>query len=464
MKNLDLLHRTLRLSILFSTAVAVLMADAQSSRAVAEERPPNIVLIMADDMGFECVGANGGTSYRTPELDRLAAASMRFVNAHSQPICTPSRVQIMTGIYNHRNYVRFGLLDPDVNTFGHLFRNAGYRTCVVGKWQLEGGFEGPGHFGFDEYCLWQLTRRPARYTNPGLEVNGAEADYRDGEFGPDIVSDYLCDFMERNRDRSFFAYYPMILPHYPFVPTPGSPDYDPTMRGEKGIGDPKYFDGMVEYVDKIVGKVVAKLDALGLRDRTLIVFTGDNGTHPRVVSRMGTRAYRGGKGSTRDNGTHVPFIANWPGKIPAGKVNPALIDFSDILPTLADVAGIAVPAAPTLDGRSQAAVFRGESVAARDWIYCWYDRNGNREQAKELVRNARFKLYGDGSFYDVIADFGEKQPLNPTDLPPDVRAVHARLETELRRKMAITDAHDPIQEEKREKDRARRAQSSKKQE
>ena len=126
---------------------------ALSSLSAHAAQKTNVIVIMADDMGYECVSANGETGYKTPHIDRLMAEGMRFTNCHSQPICTPSRVQIMTGIYNHRNYLKFGLLDPAATTFGHLFKNAGYKTCVAGKWQLLGGLEGPNHFGFDEYCL-----------------------------------------------------------------------------------------------------------------------------------------------------------------------------------------------------------------------------------------------------------------------------------------------------------------------
>ena len=122
---------------------------------------------------------------------------MRFEHCYAQPLCTPSRVKIMTGIYNVRNYVKFGLLHPNEITFGNILKQAGYSTCIAGKWQLLGGFEGPNKFGFDEYCLWQLTRRPARYPNPGVEINGKTVDYKNGEYGPDIVSDYLVDFIKR---------------------------------------------------------------------------------------------------------------------------------------------------------------------------------------------------------------------------------------------------------------------------
>ena len=153
-----------------------LAAQARTAGAGASVRP-NIVLIMADDMGYECVSSNGGSTYRTPRIDALARSGIRFLNGHSQPICTPSRVQIMTGFYNNRNYIRFGFLDPEAPTFGHILKAAGYRTCIAGKWQLRGGLEGPGKFGFDEYCLWLLTRQPPRYVNPGFEINGKQVAY-----------------------------------------------------------------------------------------------------------------------------------------------------------------------------------------------------------------------------------------------------------------------------------------------
>ena len=131
--------------------------------AVAEDKRPNIIVIMADDIGMENLSCYGATAHKTPHLDALAGNGIRFEHAHSQPICTPSRVQIMTGIYNNRNYVQFGLLDPEAVTFGNVLRDAGYTTAVAGKWQLQGGFEGVRNFGFDHHCLWQLTRRPSRF-------------------------------------------------------------------------------------------------------------------------------------------------------------------------------------------------------------------------------------------------------------------------------------------------------------
>lgn len=433
------------LSAVFAVTFMTCLLAAPVTAADTASRP-NIVLIMADDMGYECVGANGGGPYRTPHLDQLAAEGMRFQHCHSQPICTPTRVQIMTGIYNNRNYVRFGVLDKSQQTFGNLFQKAGYRTCIVGKWQLDGGLDAPAHFGFDEYCLWQLNRRPGRYSNPGLEINGKQVDYRNGEFGPDIVCDYLCDFIRRNRDEEFFAWYPMILPHYPFVPTPHSDDYDPTVVGEKGIGAPKYFQGMVEYVDTIVGRIVATLDENGLRENTVVIFTGDNGTHPKITSILNGKDYPGGKGSTTDNGTHVPMIARWRGFVPAGTVSEQLIDFTDILPTLADVAGITGQHRDwSLDGHSFRETLLSAGEHQRDYIYCWYHRDGVREKAKQMVRTQHYKLYSDGRFFNTRDDLLEKRPLTVDLLDESARAVQADLMLRLAPHLEATRLADPIQ-------------------
>lgn len=442
-------HRLLRrITSITIAATAVLIPqlfDLQRSRAESSKRP-NIVLIMADDMGFECVGANGGETYATPRLDQLAASGMRFEHCYSQPICTPSRVQIMTGIYNSRNYVRFGFLRPGSCTFGNLLRDAGYATCIVGKWQLGGGFDAPYGFGFDEYCLWQLTRRPNRYPNPGLEINGKEVDFQEGQYGPDIVNDYACEFIRRQSksEQPFFLYYPMILPHWPFEPTPDSPDWDPTFRrGDKteknhNMRSQKHFIEMVAYVDKIVGNVVDALDRHGLRENTLILFTADNGTYTSITSRFQGRDWPGGKGHMMDNGTHVALIASQPGTIPSGRVNHDLIDFSDFFPTLADTTGAVVPETVAVDGRSFLPQLHGKPGDPRDWIYCWYFRNGHPvkggrdHSAGESARTHRYKLYAKDEFYDVTKDFLEREPLDPESLTAAQREVRDRLQQVIR--------------------------------
>jgi len=425
---------------------ALVLTTALSFTVRATDRP-NIVLILADDLGFECLSCYGGESVETPHLDALSASGMRFRHAHSQPICTPSRVQIMTGIHNNRNYVKFGYLDPEAITFAHVLRETGYRTFIAGKWQLGGGFEAPAHFGFDDYCLWQLTRRPSRYPNPGLEIKGKEVDFKNGEFGPDLVTDAIVDFLDADRGGApFLVYYPMILPHWPFVPTPGSEDWDPEMwqgaKGEPGgWRDSKYWPGMVRYTDKMVGKVVDALEERGLRDNTLVIFTGDNGTYTGVTSRIGGRDYPGGKGSTRDNGTHVPFLASWPGVIEAETLSDELVDFTDVFPTLVDVAGVEAPAG--IEGVSLYPVLSGEGERDKEFIYCWYHRNGDRDEAIELVRDRRSKLYANGDFFDLETDPWEENPLGESALSTELAQRKEKLVAALAEHRAVTRASDP---------------------
>jgi len=397
--------------------------------------PPNVVLIMADDLGYETIGANGSTSYKTPVLDKLAADGIRFTHCHVQPLCTPTRAQLMTGQYNVRNYVNFGELNPRLTTFGNLFKAAGHATCVVGKWQLGKDPGLPKTFGFDEACLWQHTRIPGRYKNPGLEVNGKEVDYTKGEYGPDLVNDYSLDFIERNKARPFFLYYPMILTHAPYDPTPDSPDYNAPPRarkqGKKDRGTDPHFADMVAYMDKLVGKLVAKLDALGLRENTLVVFVGDNGTGKGTRSMMGDKVVLGGKGEPTAAGMHVPLIASWPGKAARGKVCSDLVDSTDFLPTVCEAAGVPVPAGLTIDGRSFLPQVFGEKGKPRDWYYCWYAPRG--KFVTEFAATAQYKLTRAGDFYDLGKDPGEARPLKVEPLDGEAAAAVKVLRTALDR-------------------------------
>ncbi|MGB7344803.1 MAG: sulfatase-like hydrolase/transferase [Pirellulaceae bacterium] len=399
------------------------------SLAPAADRP-NIVMIMADDLGFECIGANGGTSYKTPVLDQMAAESVRFPHCYSQPICTPSRVKLMTGIYNTRNYAEFGLLETSQRTFANILRDEGYTTCIVGKWQLGKDKALPKHFGFDEHCLWQLFRRPSRFASPGLEINGVAKDFPGG-YGPDVTADYAVNFIQENKGKPFLLYYPMILTHCPFEPTPDSADWDPKSPGSKTYkGDPKYFGDMVTYMDKIVGRILDQLDKSGVRDNTLVIFTGDNGTDEPVVSMMGDKEIAGGKGKTTDAGNHVPLIVQWRGKTPAGVVCNDIVDISDFLPTMCQAAGAEVPESIQLDGRSFLPQVLGDTGNPREWIYQWYARNGGPKGA-EFTRNQRYKLYRTGKFYDVAGDSLEQRPLDVASLDQETKQVHQMLQAAL---------------------------------
>jgi len=414
--------------------ICVLSTPAVLVHAAAAARSdrPNIILIMADDLGYETIGANGGTSYPTPHLDKLAAAGARFTHCFVQPLCTPTRAQMMTGRYNVRNYIRFGLLDPRAVTFGNLLKGAGYATCIVGKWQLGQDAELPKKFGFDEHCLWQHTRRPPRYANPGLEINGVQKDFNDGEYGPELVNNYALDFITRKKDGPFFLYYPMILTHSPYQPTPDSPDWDPKAQGEQVNTAPRHFGEMVTYMDKLIGRVVARLDALGIRDNTLLVFTGDNGTGRGTRSMMGDKEVVGGKGLTTDAGMHVPLIASWPGRIRNPLVCSDLVDSTDFMPTVLDAAGVKPPSGLKFDGRTFLPQLLGAEAQPREWIYSWYSP---RQQANLTVRefafNHHFKLYRTGEFFDLRRDLEEKEPLTVASLEGEAAATAKLLQKAL---------------------------------
>jgi len=174
----------------------------------------------------------------------------------------------------------------------------------------------------------------------------------------------------------------------------------------------------------LVGKLLAKLDALGLRDNTLVLFTGDNGTGRGIVSKMGDRDVPGEKGATTDGGTRVPLIVDWPARAKGCTVCGDLVDFTDFLPTLCEAAGAAVPAELAIDGRTFLPQILGGKGSPREWIYCWYSREGKSAQAKVFARNQRYKLYTSGEFYDVPADPFEKKPL--ADAALDAQATRAR--------------------------------------
>jgi len=404
-----------------------------SALAAATVDRPNVILIMADDMGFECLSTYGGQSYETPRLDRLAAEGVRFDHCYSTPVCTTSRVQIMTGRYNCFTYEEFGYLNPKYPTFGNLMRDAGYATMIAGKWQLNGISHGEGKFdrsndttrlhdaGFDEYSLWQVTKEKSygeRFWDPYIEQNGEVIDEAmDGKYGPDHFTDYICDFIERKKDEPFFLYYPMVLVHSPFGPTPDSEI--------KELSKQEAFVDMMAYCDKLVGRIQDKLEEAGLLENTLILFTGDNGTDRAISSELPDRTVPGGKANTIDAGIHVPFIAYWKGRTPVGLVSQQLVDFTDFHQTLADI--VELPQSQRdklqLDGVSFLPTLKGQSGAEREWVFGYYDARWGeaRNHRDKYAYDGRFKLYQNGNFFEVPSDFGEETPVASDRVDPIIR-------------------------------------------
>jgi arylsulfatase A len=395
-------------------ALFLVIALLAGGEIVAAETRPNIVLIMADDVGIEGFSCYGSQSYKTPHVDALAAAGVRFANCHAQPLCTPTRMKLMTGRSNGRNYVRFSIMPPGTTTFAHLLKRAGYTTAVAGKWQLYGAKHygklagkgiHPTKAGFDEYCLWQIDRLGSRYWDPLVDRNGTILKNTAGKYGPDLFAEFITDFFKRHRDKPFFLYYPMALVHSPFPPTPTNDNGNRRNRPRKN------FPAMVSYMDGIVGRIVKSLRDLKLDKNTLVIFTGDNGTHKSITSRMNGRTIRGGKGKTTDAGTHVPLVVAWPGKTPRGTVCRDLVDFTDFFPTVMEAAGATIPKDYKLDGRSFLPQALGRKGNPRDWIYCYYNPRPERTKPVRFARDVRWKLYGDGRLFDLSKDVDETTPL-----------------------------------------------------
>ena len=392
-------------------AVSVLVSGCAAR--VAGRTPPNIVLIMADDVGVEAFDCYGESEYDTSAIDALAASGVRFTNCHAQPLCTPSRVKLMTGLSNARNYAAFSILDPSQPTFAQMLRDAGYATAVTGKWQLFGAEhygdaagtgQTPEQAGFDEHLLWQVRQLGSRYWDPLLERDGELMPVAAGQYGPDQFTEFAIKFASRHADEPFFLYYPMALVHDPFVPTPQSADRESKDKHAN-------FADMVAYMDACVGRIVQGLEAAGLRENTLVIFTADNGTHRSITTETARGPIQGGKGLTNDRGTHVPLIVSWPGHDAPGSVCGDLVDLSDILATIAEAAGTAPGWA--IDGVSFLPQVRGRAGSPREWLYCSYDpRPGNpRFPPSRWARDTRWKLYGDGRLYDLAADPDERSPI-----------------------------------------------------
>jgi len=415
------------------TFIFILILTLVSCSEKPVNRHPNILLIMADDLGIDVLSSYGGQSYSTPNIDHLAATGLRFTHCYSAPMCAPSRVKIMTGRYAFRTTREWGYIPPDEITFGQLLGQAGYKVALAGKWQMALLKDEPDHIakmGFPENIVFGW-HEGGRYYNPLIYENGKVKTGVENQYGPDIFCNFLIEFMERNTDRPFLAYYPMALAHEisnDFKPPPAV--------GPHGRYDT--YKEQVAYLDKLVGRLVATLDRLDLRERTVIMFTGDNGTPRQFITKIEKGDYirepvfslfcdtliQGGKSSMTDAGTHVPLIANWPGVIRQGSISDELIDFSDFMPTLAELAGTSLPEGVTIDGKSFAPQLRGEKKTRRDWIY-------NEFRGEAWIRNKEWKLYRDGRFYHLLNDPFEKHDLEGTVLGRTAVAMRENLQGQL---------------------------------
>lgn len=394
MKKLSIFAAVTLLMILGRSAAA-----APPLPAATPQTKPNIIFVLADDLGIDGVSCYGGDKHQTPKIDALAASGTRFQTCYAAPLCGPSRCLLMTGRYAFRTGGLTnqswraggpGAKSADEYPMAKLMKQAGYITGQAGKWRQVG--ELPGDWGFDEF----LTDNTASgwYWKTTYNNNGKVQELPEGTYGPDVIQNFTYDFLRRHKDQPFFFYYAMHLVHKPTLRTPD------TAEGTRDIA--KLYDDNIAYMDKQVGGLMAELEKLGLRQNTLIMFSGDNGTAVGYPSPVHGRMVNGAKGSMLEGGSRVPFIASWPGVTPAGKVLEDIVSFADPYATFAEIAGIKPPEGFKTDGQSIAPQLRGQPGTPRAWAYVQLG-------ARWFVREPGFKLNEAGALFDMSdAPFVEK--------------------------------------------------------
>ena len=385
--------------LLFIVLANTLVVSAQNKKSKSKAGKPNIIFILADDLGIGNVSCYGADFYKTPQIDQLAKNGMRFNHAYTAPLCGPSRALIVTGRYAFRtgavNQDQTAQMDVSKEVMiPAVLKPAGYVSSMIGKWgQLPTA--GPSAFGFDDYIdfkgsgvYWNKGKKATSYI-----VNGETKPLKDNEYMPDLMHDHLVDFLTANKNKPFFVYYSLSHVHGEIQRTPDS----------KPDSKDLYSDN-IAYMDKLVGKLMSVLDDLKLRENTLVVFFGDNGTAKGAIelSTIGGKALVGKKGTMEECGSLVPMVAYWPSVIKPGRVTDQLIDASDFLPTFAEIASASLPTKNVIDGKSFLPLLQGKKGNPRDWIFV---ELGN----KWYVRDAQYKLDREGNLFDMSqSPFEEK--------------------------------------------------------
>ncbi len=420
MKTFKFFHSAGMLSIgLLATTTAVMSSTVPDKSPV---KKPNIIFILADDLGIGDVGCYGADNYKTPNIDKLAKDGMRFTNAYTAPLCGPSRITILTGRHLFRtggtNQDACLLIKPSAETLMPTYlKQAGYVSTLIGK-QGQMDLE-PSDWGFDDYLkfqgsgiYWNTQEKGKTYT-----LNGAKTELKDKEYMPDVMHKRMVDFLTKNKEKPFYAYYSLSHVHGEILPTPDSkPD-------SKNL-----YNDNINYMDKLVGQLRTELDKLKLSDNTILIFFGDNGTAggKADAATIGGRRLSGQKGSMLEGGALVPLIVYWPGVTPKNKVSSDLISATDFVPTFAEIAGAQLPKEKILDGQSFNAQLHGEKGNPRSTIFVQLANN-------YYVRSAGWKLNQSGELFDMSkAPFEEIATATETK---DAKAMAARkmLQAELDR-------------------------------
>ncbi len=442
---------------------AFILAFSAATSLFAAEQPPNVVLIVADDLGAMDLGCYGSKFHRTPHLDKLAADGMRFTYSYSAcPVCSPSRAAIATGQYPQRFQLTDWLpgrpdrpehklkrptlrdhLPLEAVTIAESLKSAGYVCANIGKWHLGGtGFE-PTRQGFDVNIAGDAAGSPQSYFAPFSKPQGkampglgeAEA----GEYLTDRLTTEAVKFIEQQKEKPFFVYLPHFTPHTPLKAKADLIKKYPETGTFRGQQNNAVYAAMLESLDESVGRIVAKLDELKLSDRTLVIFTSDNGglatTEGVGTPSTSNSPLREGKGWLYEGGIRTPLIVKWPSTIKAGRTSDVPVCGIDVHPTVRDACGIGQNAeSPKFDGVSLLPQFKQHDSKARDAIYWHYPHYANQgSRPGGAVRAGEWKLiefYEEGrrELYNVVKDIGESQNLAEKE-PARVQELAAKLET-----------------------------------
>ncbi len=407
---------------------------------------PNIVFILADDLGYAEIGANGADHYKTPHIDALAQGGVRFSHFYTAPLCGPSRALILTGRYGFRS----GAVTQDAcGTMARtgenaeimapvVLKKAGYTTAMIGKWGQILPAGDAAEWGFDHVMSFKASgiywNKAAagvwvqKYqlkgdkdgeggvrAKPGpYHIDGKQLTLSDSEYMPDLLHADAVSFVNANKDKPFFLYYSMSHVHSQILPTPDSAP--PDLSTDAAARELQLYSDNISYMDKLVGKLVAELDRLKLRENTVIFFMGDNGTGKAHAERatIGGRRMVGQKGGMEEGGGHVPFIVSWPGVTPAGRQDANFTDASDLLPTFAEIAGAPLPEKRVIDGQSLLPQIKGNSAAEHNWAFTQLGGHWH-------VREAGWKLDETGQLFDM-----RNAPFEEIPVPADTQDTEAQ--------------------------------------
>ena len=414
--------------------LGAILAALGVTALVAEDIRPNIVYVLADDLGYGDLGCYGQELIATPHLDRLAAEGMRFTQHYSgAPVCAPARCVLLTGLHSGHAPIRNNRalkhegnvpIPASYRTLGEVMKEAGYATGAFGKWGQ--GFPGsecdPIKRGFDVFYGYNCQREAHQYYPGHLWHNdqkvllGGNANGKQEQYSHDLIAQAALDFITKERDEPFFAYIPFTIPHTKFqVPELG------IYEDEAWTENQKIQAAMISRMDRDIGRIVEAVRTMDAEDNTLIIFTSDNGPHGgggTLEQFTAAGPLRAKKGATYEGGIRVPFIACWPGKIASGSVSDHISGFQDMLPTFAELAGAAAP--QDMDGISMLPTLLGTGTQRQHEYMYWElgTKQGLRAGKWKLVRNGTRKSLGPMELYDLSSDLGETHDL--ANKHPDV--------------------------------------------